>query len=158
MRCQSLNKHSTHSTIINSIIWDASRQVYVMCSFKSAFVMKYSQWLNAHSLMPQDVKSPITYPVRKPVGNIQADNPAKVSQWQKKKKKKKWLFYWSQANHSEVGHSLIGLKSILALSSILRVETARSGLFVWDLNPGWETGDACRAVEGSQGKEQSSVT
>lgn len=37
--------------------------------------------------MPQDVKSPITYPVRKPVGNIQADNPAKVSQWQKKKKK-----------------------------------------------------------------------
>jgi len=35
--------------------------------------------------MPQDVKSPITYPVRKPVGNIQADNPAKVSQWQKKK-------------------------------------------------------------------------
>jgi len=36
--------------------------------------------------MPQDVKSPITYPVRKPVGNIQADNPAKVSHWQKKKK------------------------------------------------------------------------
>lgn len=74
------------------------------------------------------------------------------------KKKNNWLFYWSQANHSEVGHSLIGLKSILALSSILRVETARSGLFVWDLNPGWETGDACRAVEGSQGKERSSVT
>lgn len=98
MWCQSVNKHSTHSTIINSIIWDASWQVYVMRSFKSPFVIKYSQGLNAYSLMPQVVKSPITYPVQKPVGNIQADNLAKVSQWQKKV----WLLYWSQANLSEV--------------------------------------------------------
>lgn len=78
------HKHFTRSTIINSIIWDASRQVYMTRSFKSFFVMKYSQWLNAYSLMPQTVKSPVTSPVQKPLGNIQAANIARTSHNDKK--------------------------------------------------------------------------
>lgn len=60
-----------------------------MCSFKSFFVMKYSQWLNAYSLMPQVVKSPDTYPVQKTLGNAQADNIAKDNMIKIKLKKKK---------------------------------------------------------------------
>lgn len=61
----------------------------MMCSFKSFFVMKYSQWLNAYSLMPQVVKSPDTYPVQKTLGNAQADNIAKDNMIKIKLKKKK---------------------------------------------------------------------
>lgn len=53
-------------------------------SFKSFFVMKYSQWLNAHSLAPQTVKSPVTSPVQKPLGNTQADYIARASHNDKK--------------------------------------------------------------------------
>lgn len=78
------HKQFTRSTIINSIIWDAAWQVYMMCSFQSSFVMKYSQWLNVYSLMPQAVKSPVTSPVQKPLSNSQADNIARASHNDKK--------------------------------------------------------------------------
>lgn len=78
------HKQFTCSTIINSIIWDASWQVYKMCYFQISFVMKYSQWLNVYSHMPQTVKSPVTSPVQKPLSNIQADNIARASHNDKK--------------------------------------------------------------------------
>lgn len=61
----------------------------MMRSFKSFFVIKYSQWLNAYSLMLQVVKSPDTYPVQKTLGNAQADNIAKDSHDKNTTKKKK---------------------------------------------------------------------
>lgn len=54
------------------------------CSFQSSFVMKYSQWLNVYSHMPQTVKNPVTSPVQKPLSSIQADNIAKASHNDKK--------------------------------------------------------------------------
>lgn len=117
------HKHFTRSTIINSIIWDASRQVYMTHTFKSFFVMKYSQWLNAHSLMPQTVKSPVTYPVQKPLDNIHTDNTARARHNDKKICD---FIYWGQTTHSKAHHSLSGLKSVLASSSGFSVESVRS--------------------------------
>lgn len=73
------HKQFIRSTIINSIIWDASWQVHMTCSFQSSFVMKYSQWLNVYSCMPQTAKSPVTTLAQKPLNNIQADNVARAS-------------------------------------------------------------------------------
>lgn len=42
-------------------------------------MIKYSQWLNVYSYMPQTVKSPDTSLVQKPLSNIQADNKARAS-------------------------------------------------------------------------------
>lgn len=69
-----------------------------MRSFKSFFVIKYSQWLNAYSLMLQVVKSPDTYPVQKTLGNAQADNIAKDSHDKYTIKKKKKVTYLLRIN------------------------------------------------------------
>lgn len=69
-----------------------------MRSFKSFFVIKYSQWLNAYSLMLQVVKSPDTYPVQKTLGNAQADNIAKDSHDKNTIKKKKKVTYLLRIN------------------------------------------------------------
>lgn len=79
--------------------------------------------------MPQVVKSPDTYPVQKTLGNAQADNIAKDNMIKIKLQKKKWLIYWDQTNHN-----------------------------LWDLHPGQESEDACRAMVGIHEKEQNHAT